>query len=363
MTTVSVSYPIITLEDSEMFRNSKNEVCSVEVRGVRTWNGCYFKAIDIGRVFGNDRLSHDITKKTTKYEEGKDYIKIAPGGNIPLAQSPIYFTYMGLARWLMRSYNPETQHYMEWMMRTLFTVQFGTEEAREELAEEITCPDYVMFKSFSHICVHKIAGVYLFKVKVIDSKYSVYKFGRSEDIGRRFGEHARKYGVDNVELTQFASIPEKMLVDAERCIKNMTIKFKYVDGKHKEHLKLAKYHMEQIRLVFEIVHNKFEVQQEDDVVSLRQEVEETKRIAIRDYDTTTELFTNQLESLQQEIEDGKQRERAIIRDYEAKMASLVTEHETKMTIMRNGFRLQMTKLKEEARVFMDNMKGVMDMFF
>lgn len=242
MSSKSVTYPTIVLTESEKFRNSNGEVCEVEVRGERTWDGCYFRAIDIGRVFGNDRLSHDILKNQGVYTEKKDYVRISNGDNVPGGGVPIYFTYMGLNRWLCRSHNKETHHYVEWMMRTLFTVQFGTMESKQQLAAEIT-----------------------------DSNNTIIK-------------------ISDIAL------------------------------KH--------------------------------VANLTQELEETKDIAVREYETATELYSKHLETLQKENERLKQENKDII-----------TGYESRMTKMRNGFRIQMMALKEEARLYMDSIKGVMDMFF
>jgi hypothetical protein len=213
-----------------------------------------------------------------------------------------------------------------------------------------------MFKSFSHICVHKIPGVYLFKVKVIDSKYSVYKFGRSDDIGRRFREHAKKYGVDNVELTQFASVPENMLVEAERSVKDLTTAFKYEDGNNREHLKLSKRNMEQIRIIYELVHKKYT---DDDMVVHKQEFEEYKEEVSQEHTTLVDRFNEEVEKLRLEnITLKKQLKDSVQREH-----NITTEYESKMTIMREGFKVQMSKLRDEARLYMDSIKGVMDMFF
>jgi hypothetical protein len=241
MSSKSVAYPTIVLTESEMFRNSNGEVCEVEVRGERTWTGCYFKTIDIGRVFGNKNLSNDIQKNQGVYVDGKDYVRLPNKDNVLGGLEIIYFTYMGLNRWLCRSHNTETQHYLDWMMRTLFTVQFGTMESKQQLASEIT-----------------------------DSN-------------------------------------------------NTIIKISEIALKH--------------------------------VANLRHELEETKDTAVREYETATELYTGHLETLQQENERLKQENKNIIREYESRM-----------TKMRNGFRLQLSTLKDEARLYMDSIKGVMDMF-
>jgi hypothetical protein len=353
MSSKSAAYPTIVLTESEMFRNSKGEVCEVEVRGERTWNGCYFRAIDIGRVFGVKRLSHDLTNVKSCYNVGEDYVTLPNGGNSTVGWDSIYFTYLGLSRWLCRSHNKETRHYLEWMMKTLFTVQFGTMESKQQLAEEITDPKYKIFKTFSLVCAHNVSGVYLFRVKVLDSKTAVYKFGRSNDIKRRFYQHTVTYGEDNVELTQFTAVDECMLVAAERDVKNMLAEFKYEDGGALELVKLTNKQLKEAKLVYKIIHKNYEtntVKQElkQEVEESKQEVEKTRIIAVREYETATQLYTNHLETLQQENQDLK---------------NTIREYESKMTKMREGFKVQMSKLRDEARLYMDSIKGVMDMFF
>jgi len=353
MSSKSVTYPSIVLTESEMFRNSNGEVCEVDVRGERTWNGCYFRVIDIGRVFGVKLLAQDILKNSDKYVEGRDYIKMVCMVSNHSGWNQTYFTYMGLNMWLCSSRKQETRHYVEWMMKTLFTVQFGTMESKQQLAEEIVDPKYKMFKTFSLVCAHNVSGVYLFRVKVLDNKTAVYKFGRSKDIKRRFAEHAVTYGEDNVELTQFTAVDECMLVAAERDVKKLLSEFRYVDGGALELVKLTNKQLKEAKLVFKLIHSTYEtntVKQElkQEVEESKQEVEKTRIIAVREYETATQLYTNHLETLQQENQDLK---------------NTIREYESKMTIMREGFKVQMSKLRDEARLYMDSIKGVMDMFF
>lgn len=115
------SYPIIVLADSEKFRNATGEVCEVEVRGERSFDKCYFKVKNIGRVFGVKRLEHDILK-SGKFDA---YIVNIFGDNIPNehCEANRYFNYFGLTKWIMSSRDNELAvKYSEWMMKTLFTV-------------------------------------------------------------------------------------------------------------------------------------------------------------------------------------------------------------------------------------------------
>jgi len=227
----TVNYPVIELEESEMFRNAVGEVCKVDVRGERAFNKCFFHVKDIGRVFGIKRLSHDITRTGAKYKEGKHYIRMTLGGTYPQGQDPLYFTYHGMMTWLYCSHDGATSHYIEWIEKTLFTVQMGTKEDKEELVKTLEGTDIKNYKLAMSKCVNDIKCVYIFTIGTVkdlrksmnipssfnDSKM-VVKYGLTKNLEKRFQQHKRDYSAykgSDVKLQYYALIDASQLYKVE----------------------------------------------------------------------------------------------------------------------------------------------------
>lgn len=295
------SYPIIVLAESEKFRNAAGEVCEVEVRGERSFDKCYFKVKDIGRVFGVKRLDNDITKKAAKYVEGIHYIKVNEAsylirncdGNV------IFFTYHGMMTWLYSAHDGSTHHYIKWIETTLFTVQFGNQEERKVLAKKIKNPSYSAFKDMTDKSASAICGIYLFKIgsvrhlrKALDlPKYdeddnhmfhrdnAIYKYGYSNNIQRRFSQHQKSFGKLSdkveVELIYYATIDEEQLRKAENKIAEKFADYRVVTKGNRELLVLSDDQVEQeCKRVYQRIQKRYGKIN----VELRTAVKESKKV-------------------------------------------------------------------------------------
>jgi hypothetical protein len=253
------------LAESEKFRNAAGEVCEVEVRGERSFDKCYFKVKDIGRVFGVKRLDNNITDTKSRYTEGIHYIKVNDAlciirngdGTIK------FFTYHGMMTWLYNSHTDATQHYINWMMKTLFTVQFGNQEDRKVLSKKIKNPSYSAFKDMTDKSASAIGGIYLFKIgsvkhlrKALDlPRYdeddnhmfhrdnAIYKYGYSNNIQRRFLQHKKSFGKLSdkveVELIYYAIIDDEQLRKAENKIAKEFEDYRFITKGQRELLVLS----------------------------------------------------------------------------------------------------------------------------
>jgi hypothetical protein len=241
-------YPVIVLDENEMFRNEKGEVCRVDVRGERALGKCFFHVKDIGRVFGIKRLSHDIMKAASKYIEGTHYIRMTLGGSTPQGQDPLYFTYRGMMTWLYSARDDKTLYYLDWIEQTLFTIQMGTTEAKQELIETLDGFNIDSYKKFSEKCVNDIKCVYLFTLGTVGAlresmninedygdNMMVVKYGLTKNLERRFEQHKRdyeKYDGCDINLQYYAMIDGSLLYTVENKIKKHLNKYElHVEGR------------------------------------------------------------------------------------------------------------------------------------
>lgn len=235
---------VLQLKDHELFRDDEGEPYPVEVRGTRNYKSCYFKAKDVATCFNMSKLLDTISDKRGAYKEGKDYVRfLTPfaGINGKLRKEPeLYLTYTGLIRVMMVSRVGCAEHFIEWAMETLFAAHLGTTKQKAKLVSGITGIDYPTVRAFCSTLNTTISAIYLFKLgKVKDLKdilnipdtfdpnATVYKYGKTNDIQRRFKEHLdQNYSQDKgfdtkLELIWF--VDRSRYTEAENDIKEYMI--------------------------------------------------------------------------------------------------------------------------------------------
>jgi hypothetical protein len=133
------------------------------------------------------------------------------------------------------SRNKNVERFQEWAMKTLFTIQMGKEEDKVKLGTSILNISEKTYRALFSKCANKLPSIYLIylgnvkelrKTFEIDDSFpddsGVYKYGFTDDLGRRMGEHETKYGkLENVKLvlTTFHGIDPQYLREAEHDIK------------------------------------------------------------------------------------------------------------------------------------------------
>jgi hypothetical protein len=135
----------------------------------------------------------------------------------------------------MVSRNKNVKRFQEWAIKTLFTIQMGTKEEKVKLGTKILGIPEKTYSAVFNKCADKLPSIYLinlgtvkelrqtFKIddSIIDDS-CVYKYGFTDDLGRRVAEHETKYGkLENVKLvlTTFHCIDPQYLREAENDIK------------------------------------------------------------------------------------------------------------------------------------------------
>ena len=279
--------PIIELEDHEKFTDA-DRIFEIEVRGERSPQKILFKVEDIAKLFGMATLAKDMVIKEF-YQEGVHYIILSsdqdssekrlnlfsnpssdqdssdllPGSKSNPSSDKAHYknrraflTWFGLFKVLFasRSGNEYRQKMATWVMNTMFVHKFGSMTERKLLSDMLT-----MYKT----CLNGTSGVYLIRIgkvrdlrssmKISNDAYSndfdnafVYKYGRANDIMRRFGEHISKknYGAysDKIELTWFVILPTEKEKKAENALSgyftDRNLRFNFTDQSGKEHSEL-----------------------------------------------------------------------------------------------------------------------------
>lgn len=264
---------IIELEDHEKFVDNE-KIFDIEIRGERSPTKILFKVEDIARLFEMSTLAKDMVIKEF-YQEGVHYVILSTKPDSsekrlnlfsPKPDSSAsthgknrraFLTWFGLFKVLFasRSGNEYRHKMATWVMNTMFVHQFGSTTERKLLADTLT-----MYKT----CLNGTSGVYLVRIgKVKDLRISmkiskdaypsnfdnafIYKYGRANDVLRRFSEHcaAKHYGAysDTIELSWFVILPSEKEKKAEGVLAgyftDRNLKFDFTDNSGKCHTELA----------------------------------------------------------------------------------------------------------------------------
>lgn len=255
----SVSYEydplpnLIILEDHEKFMDDEGNLYNVDTRGERDEDRVFFKVDDVAKVFGMDRLIDIITNQQRGYEKDIHYRTfVVPNGVV--IQVPIndggkhngeandgnrdrrttYLTYEGLLKVIYSSRGNSVVHrFRRWASRIIYTAHMGTIEQRKEVASFIHGVSTTSVKEVMGCSSTSVSCIYLFclgsvmdlketifKDKVMDENVDslVFKFGRTNDLKRRTGEHKLKYG-SNIALQRYAYIDPQFTIKAEMDLK------------------------------------------------------------------------------------------------------------------------------------------------
>jgi hypothetical protein len=218
---------IIILNDNEKFKGHEGNILELETRGERTFNKIYFKVKDVGKEFGMEYLDETLGKEHTSYMKDIDYKffycnkknfvlnKSNKKSNVNTTiKKELFLTYRGLLRVLFVSQNNKTDDFIKWATETLFTIQMGTTQQKEELVGTVLGVSARVIKEVFNTATNTLPCVYLFTLNTVknlrssmklDAQYNddsiVCKYGFTKDLSRRTGEHIDTYKkIDNIEL-------------------------------------------------------------------------------------------------------------------------------------------------------------------
>lgn len=330
---------IIKLNENEMFKDDKNNVINIIVRGTRNFEECYFRAADVAKGFGLENLKTTILHNNGNYQRGKHYIRllIEQSSNSERKGNHLYLTYFGIMKVLFSSRGSLAESFMTWAAKTLFTVQMGKREDRKKLAASIIGATLeqvndVLSKSATPVsCVYLI---YIGTVKDlrksmnIDSKYPdnymVFKYGMTKNLLRRIKEHKSVYGKiksASLELCYYTVIDEQYIAEAESKLSN----------------------------VFDLVNNRIAFDDRKELVVLsKDELERTKK----EFNNLSELYCDKMANVLALIKEERHQNELLRKDNELlrqQNESLKRELYDKVELIRLEYELKIANMRLEMQ--------------
>jgi hypothetical protein len=229
---------IIILDDEEKFRDNENKTVEIETRGERSPKGIYFLESDVSKVFEMPNLNKTIKKEDRGYIKNIHYniFSMVDGDNDSInKEKKIFITYKGMLKILFCSRTGRADKFVEWATETLFTIQMGTKEKKEDLASGIigipakSLREVLKTSTSSTPCIYRFA---LGTAKDLRKKmnlsnnildeYIIIKYGYTDDLVRRTAEHVKTYEKitnKHLELMEYVYIDPKFLSQAEVKVK------------------------------------------------------------------------------------------------------------------------------------------------
>jgi hypothetical protein len=260
--------PLLELNDHEKFRDQAGNVHEVEVRGDRSKTGIRFSCKDIARVFE----MHSIESNINKTLDNSDYEVFCSDKNTRGNRTVMFVSFKGLLKIIFASRSMVAEQFQDWATALIYTAYLGTTEQRIEMASEMIGVNAQMVKDVLTTCVTSMPCVYLFNVGKITNlrkqheelkpfkKGFLFKWGRTNDLKRRTGEHIRTYGdlhSSALQLKYFSPVDNMHEVDAENEIRKYFEKNAVQFRNHQELIILDKSQISAARKFYEDVYDKY----------------------------------------------------------------------------------------------------------
>ena len=234
--------PLLHLNNLEKFKDPNNNIIEIETIGERHEDRIYFKVQDIMIGFEMPNLDKSIMNLDRGYQRNNDYKifynRVKSNNDYShTIKKTLYLTYEGLLRVLFVSRNKNATNFRKWATNKLFTIQMGNEEERIKLGAKLVNISVKTFRAVMNKHANKFPCIYLISLgnvgllretfKITDVSIPddsiIYKYGFTDDLNRRLGEHQEKYGkLENVKLDEatFNIIDPKYTCAAERDIRD-----------------------------------------------------------------------------------------------------------------------------------------------
>ena len=268
---------IIYLKENEKFKDENGNSLDIETRGVRECNGIYFRVKDVERCFDMKNLHDIITKSHTTYTENLDYKYFICKKSNEVRNSTrkeLFLTYQGMLRCLMVSHNKKTSHFISWATNSLFTIQMGTEEQKNQLVSNIKGVSYESIQEIFSVSSTDLPCIYLTHlndVKTIrqemklDEKYNdndiVFKFGLTKSFKQRKYGHKSEFKkishLIDMKICCFSWIDPLYISQAETELKTILNEYKIVYDKTDELVVLSSSTLRLVKTLYENISKKF----------------------------------------------------------------------------------------------------------
>ena len=250
---------IVEIEEHERFKDADGNVFRIEIRGEKTQEGLFFKALDFDKLHLSSKPTYDtFTRIGSDYVYDKHYAffeeahhnkhtphwctnvtkndDVTQKNDDVTKKKVLYLTYFGVVKSLICSRSHKAKPFQKWAMTTLFTHQFGEEEEKDTLAASLIGVDHRTISSIFRCSSNVIPCIYLFTIGRVSDirKYCVknndpitldgyadddvvYKFGRTEDLEDRTKRHGKTYGkmTNDFALETFSYVDKALVSKAE----------------------------------------------------------------------------------------------------------------------------------------------------
>jgi hypothetical protein len=299
------------------------------------------------RAFEYERIKSIVLNNGSDYVYGKEYIYFhstdinyagrSTGGissglseQLVIKKKVLYLTYMGVLKALFCARGDKADRFLDWATRILFTMQMGNQEDKDKLAADALEVDVSTVKQLFRKSCRAIPCVYLFEVGTVgnmrqhfnlenfnDDNDKVYKYGRTDDMARRAGEHLKTYGKlkdNSFSLSVFSYIDEMYACKAETKLKhffnNMNVNVE--DTKHHELIVMNKGKLQTMKELYNNIYNQFSGNNKDLIKQMQemqlnhQHENELQRMkyeqSLKDKEHTIEVMTMKHKTELQEVE-------------------------------------------------------------
>jgi len=287
--------PLVKPMDNDfyMFKDKDGKQYSVEMRGERSRDKILFNCKEVGEMFEMNRLYDNILETHTAYKEMEDFIfcrNTHPvGGN---TDKTLYLTYNGLKKVINNSRSGRAKEFADWLDDIIFAVIAGDDEQRMEASADVMNLELQALKKIMNKCASTISCLYLLKTDIQENDKTVYKFGYTDNLIRRFKQHVKDFG-ESLEIYKYTFISEGNLSSAEKYFKdNVSCFNKKLEGNYTEKLKsqtellfLDSKEIGNVKIILENVGDKFGSDDKIQRNILTDEIKELKQaLALKDKD-------------------------------------------------------------------------------
>jgi AraC-like DNA-binding protein len=218
-----------------------------------------------------------------------------------VVQKELYLTYSGVMKLLFCARGDKAIRFRKWASKVLYTLHLGSQEEKDVLVAEALNVDVLTVTQLFRKSCRAIPCVYLFEVGTVGEMRShfnleyfkndnekVYKYGRTEDMARRAGEHQKTYGKlkgNTFGLSVFSYIDEKNASKAETKLKhyfdNMNVNV--MDNKYNELVVMDNKKLIAMKELYNDIYIHFSGNNKD-LVQQMQEMQLNHQIKIQEYE-------------------------------------------------------------------------------
>ena len=294
---------IIKLTDDEKFKDDQNNIVEIETRGIREHDKIYFKVKDVMIDFGLPNLNTTILHPDTSYKFNVHYkyficndfyaLKSKTNKKNNGMTSEMFLTYKGILKVLFLSHSGRADKFVDWVTKTVFVVQMGSNEQRNQLVSNIKGVSYNTIQELFNINARSLPCVYLTafntvgilreKMNIdpfIPCDWIIYKYGLTKSFSTRKNGHKAEYktiaDLIEMKLVYYTYIDPIYLSEAEKEIKISLEHYKIKYENHDELVAISPNSLKDVKKIYELIGLKYSGHTEEfnrEIIKLNNKIE------------------------------------------------------------------------------------------